>query len=59
MPCTREFDCFRVGDSLGWVGFKLNIIQSKYVGCDCVECLGVTYRGTMFVDSYYGGVLVF
>ena len=50
---------FPMEGSLGWVIFNLNIIKSKYVGCDCVGCLGVIQGRSMFVDSYYGGVLIF
>ena len=44
---------------LGWVIFHFNIVESKYVGCECIGCLGVIWGRSMFVDSYYGWYIDF
>ena len=57
-PCLGVF-FLSMGGSLGWVMFDLYIIEFKYVGCDCGGSLGVIRGRPMFVDFYYGGVLIY
>ena len=43
MPCLGVFYYFFLGGggNLGWAIFTFNVVESKYVGYDCVGWLGV------------------
>ena len=50
MPWSIFKIFFPMEGGLGWVIFNFDIIKSKYVGCDCVGCLGFICERSVFVD---------